>query len=307
MKPGAFFDLVEIRTKTASILPYLVGTLYAVYKFNKFDPVNAILMLVSLLCIDLATTALNNLLENMTEHSVFRYAGRKYSKASTKRLISSLVIIAVITGGYLGSRTGPITWTIGILAFFIGVTYSMGPLPIQRTPFAELISGLVMGFGIVFLACHIHLGGEPFQAFIFGDRFTLDINYKQLGAIFLLALPLMGAIANVMLANNISDMEADLKDRRYTLPVSIGKNDALFIFNLTYLATGAAIVLAVILNQLPLTALLMVFIYGLVMRNARHFSQAPNKKITFPLAVLNLNLIGLGLVLVLGSAIILKL
>lgn len=307
MKPQAFFDLVEIRTKTASILPYLVGTLYAVYKFNKLNTVNAILMLVSLLCIDLATTTLNNLLEAMTEHSVFHFAGRKYSKAQAKRLVSLLLLIAIITGAVLGTRTGPITWFIGTAAFFIGLTYSAGPLPIQRTPLGELLSGVVMGFGIVFLACNIHLGADSFQAFIFGDRFTLEINYKHLGAIFLVALPLMGAIANVMLANNIADMEADLKNKRYTLPVTVGRSDALFIFNLNYLATGAAIVLAVILKVLPLPALLMVFVYGLVLRNARRFSQAPGKNTTFRLAVINLNVIGLGMVLVIASAILMKL
>lgn len=307
MKPGAFFELVEVRTKTASLLPYLGGTLYAVYQFKAFDPLNAILMLVSLLCIDLATTTLNNLLETMTERSVFHYAGRKYSKASAMRLIFFLIVVAVLTGGYLGTRTGPITWFIGTISFGIGLTYSAGPLPIQRTPYGELLAGGVMGLGIFFLACFIHLGPDSFHAFTFGDRFTLDINYKHLGGIILVALPFMGAIANVMLANNIADLEADLKNRRYTLPVSIGKNDALFLFNLTYLATGASIILAVILKQLPLTGLLMVFIYGLVMRNARRFSETPNKKTTFPLALMNLNIIGVGLILIIGSAILLKL
>ena len=307
MKLRAFLELVEIRTKTASILPYLVGTLYAVYQFQEFNTVNAILMLVSLLCIDLAVTALNNLLENMTAHSMFVHAGRKYSKATAQLLIVILLILAIVTGGILGTRTGPITWFIGISAFFIGLTYSAGPLPIQRTPCGELISGAVMGFGIVFLAAHIQMGAEYFKAFLFGDQFTLDINLKQLSALFLLSLPLIGAVSNVMLANNISDMEADFKKRRFTLPVTIGLSDSLFIFSLNYIVTGVSIILAVVLKVLPLTALLMVFVYGLVMRNARRFSSAPDKKKTFPLAVMNLNLIGAGLVLVIGSAILMKL
>lgn len=307
MKAGAFIELVELRTKTASILPFLGGTLFAVYQFKTFDLVNGILMLVSLLCIDLATTTLNNLLENITERSVFHYAGRKYSKASAIRLVMVLLFCAILTGGYLGTRTGPITWFIGILSFGIGLTYSAGPLPIQRTPYGELLAGGVMGLGIFFLACFIHLGPDSFQAFTFGDRFTLDFNYKHLGSILLVALPFMGAIANVMLANNISDLDDDLKKRRYTLPVSIGKNDALFLFNLIYLATGGTVLLAVIAKQLPLTGLLMVFVYGLVMRNARRFSVKPNKKTTFPLALMNLNLIGGGLILIIGTAILFKL
>lgn len=41
MRPDAFFELVEIRTKSASVLPWLAGTLYAAWRFRQFDPLNA--------------------------------------------------------------------------------------------------------------------------------------------------------------------------------------------------------------------------------------------------------------------------
>ncbi len=40
----SFLKLVEIQTKVASIIPYLVGTVFALYKFDNFNMKNAILL-----------------------------------------------------------------------------------------------------------------------------------------------------------------------------------------------------------------------------------------------------------------------
>lgn len=307
MTPRAFFKLVEIRTKAASLLPYVAGTLYAVYRFDAFNSLHAVLMLVSLLSIDLATTALNNYKEGVTQHSVLHFHGTKYSKSSVRRLMIFLLLVGALSGGYLAALTGPVVWGIGVLAFLTGIAYSAGPLPIQRTPFGEIFSGIAMGFGIFFLACFIHLEGDAFQVYTFGRRLMINISLDHLGALLVLGFPFAAAIANVMLANNISDMAEDFASGRYTLPVIIGRTRALLLFNLLYVAAFLAVILAAVLKQLPLTALLMVFPFALVMVYARRFSMAPDKEKTFPLAVRSLNLIGGGLILVIGSGILLKL
>ncbi|WFF72727.1 UbiA family prenyltransferase [Proteiniclasticum sp. QWL-01] len=304
MKAAEFFHLVEIRTKTASLLPYLVGTLYALTQYERFDRLNALLMLVSLVCIDLSATILNHLSEVRTPYSVFRLDHMKYSKSGVKFLLAALLAAAVVCGGWLAWRTGPIVWFWGVVSFAAAILYSAGPLPIQRTPLGEAVSAFFMGFVIVFLACHIHLGGEPFRAYVFGTRFTLELDLERLGEILLVSLPLVTAIGNVMLANNISDLAKDLSERRYTLPVLIGRSDALVLFNLSYLAGALAILTAVLVRALPAQALFIAPVYGLVFRRARRFSAAPDKTTTFPLAVHNLNLIGAGLILVLISRLV---
>ena len=54
------FKLVEIQTKVASMIPFLFGTLYALFRFQQFDGYHFALMLASLLSFDMATTAINN-------------------------------------------------------------------------------------------------------------------------------------------------------------------------------------------------------------------------------------------------------
>jgi 1,4-dihydroxy-2-naphthoate octaprenyltransferase len=55
--------LVEIQTKVASMVPFALGTVWTLYRYGEFNFLNFLLMLVSLLCFDMATTAINNYMD----------------------------------------------------------------------------------------------------------------------------------------------------------------------------------------------------------------------------------------------------
>lgn len=40
MRLGSFLKLVEIKTKIASMVPFMLGTIYAIYRFNAFNVKN---------------------------------------------------------------------------------------------------------------------------------------------------------------------------------------------------------------------------------------------------------------------------
>ena len=77
----SFLKLVEIKTKAASMTPFLLGTVFVLYRYQKFNWVNFLLMLVSLLCFDMATTAINNYLD---------YKKQEKPKVSAMRSITPL-------------------------------------------------------------------------------------------------------------------------------------------------------------------------------------------------------------------------
>jgi 1,4-dihydroxy-2-naphthoate octaprenyltransferase len=104
-----------------------------------------------------------------------------------------------------------------------------------------------------------------------------------------------------MLANNLCDMEADYKIGRYTLPIVIGREQGLILFNVSYILGATAIGLGILLKVLPLRGILMFLVFIPVFKNARRFSRQPDKIKTFPFVVWNLNLIGLALVATLLS------
>lgn len=62
-------------------------------------------------------------------------------------------------------------------------------------------------------------------------------------------------ISNIMLANNICDMEDDLENKRYTLPIYIGKERELQVYKITYYIGVVSIVIGVATKLLPVVSL----------------------------------------------------
>ena len=59
----SFFQFIEIKTKLASMIPFIIGTLYSLYRYKSFNLKNFIIMGISLLTFDMATTAINNYID----------------------------------------------------------------------------------------------------------------------------------------------------------------------------------------------------------------------------------------------------
>jgi 1,4-dihydroxy-2-naphthoate octaprenyltransferase len=292
----SFLKLVEIQTKVASVIPMAVGTLYAIYRFDSFNVRNFIILFIAVICFDMVTTAINNYYDYKKAVKKYGYGYESHNaivryklKESTVRFtIFSLLAIATVFGIMLFLYTSPVILLLGALSFAVGILYSFGPVPISRTPFGEIFSGLFMGFIIVFIAVFAHgydlgivtLGLE-------GSMLNLDINLKEVLYICLLSVPTVNGIANIMLANNICDIEDDIENKRYTLPIYIGKERALKVFKWLYYSSYAALVLLLVMGVTPAAAALTLFTILPVSRNIKSFYQKQTKKDTFVLAVKN--------------------
>jgi len=166
---GNFLKLVEIQTKLASIIPFLLGTLFSIYRYKDFNPINFIIMFISLLAFDMATTAINNYYDYKKAIDCHKNDYKKKSNIigsanlnlfHVKGIIVLLITIAVIFGVILTINTNVVVLLIGILSFTVGVLYTFGPIPLSRMPLGEIFSGFFMGFIIMFLAIYIHIFDE---------------------------------------------------------------------------------------------------------------------------------------------------
>ncbi|MGE5633160.1 MAG: hypothetical protein ACM3TR_19000 [Caulobacteraceae bacterium] len=83
----SFLKLVEIQTKVASVIPFLLGTFYALYRFNRFNLSNFIIMFVSLICFDMATTAINNYIDYKKAHKIHGYNYESHNAIVSYRYI----------------------------------------------------------------------------------------------------------------------------------------------------------------------------------------------------------------------------
>jgi 1,4-dihydroxy-2-naphthoate octaprenyltransferase len=307
----SFLKLVEIRTKVASMIPFLIGTVYAIYRFDEFRLYPFILMFISLLFVDMAVTAINNYYDFKKARQTVGYGYEshnaivKYGLQEMTVIIAilTLLIIAITTGILLVIEAGILVLFLGAISFTLGILYSFGPVPISRLPLGELVSGFFMGFVLIFVSVYIHVQQQDIVRMVFSDGFTqlsLVVDVVEVLYIFLLSIPVILGIANIMLSNNICDMEEDQENRRYTLPLFIGKNKALLVYELLYYIAYLDILFLLVLqvHYVIVGFLLLTFIP--INRNIRRFRRVQSKEHTFALAVQNFIILSLALLAALG-------
>jgi len=296
LKEHWFVKLVELPTKVASVFPFLTGTCYAVYRFKELNMVNLLLMFGAMICLDMATTTLNNYMDyklaikthgfNYEHHNAIV---KFHLKESTIRwVLGILVSIAIVLGLILYTRTDLVILLLGMVSFFFAAMYTWGPFPISRTPLGELISGTVMGGIITFISVYIHVFDQGLIAFTWvSGRLSIHLQIFELIGILIVALPMITGISNIMLANNTCDMEDDFENRRFTLPLVMGKRNALRLFAGLYILGYFAILIGVLIGWLPLTCLVVLVTMFPVRKNVQRFFAVQTKKETFITSVEN--------------------
>ncbi|HHW22878.1 MAG TPA: 1,4-dihydroxy-2-naphthoate polyprenyltransferase [Clostridiaceae bacterium] len=316
MHVKSFLKLVEIQTKIASVTPFAFGILYTVYRYGTLNVLTVLFFFISMLCFDMFTTALNNYKDYKRAIKREGYNYEVHNAIGQYKLKESTVLITIITLFIIASIFGILTFlrsdiwllVLGMLCFAVGILYSAGPLPISRTPFGEVFSGLFMGFFIPFLVVHASIYDQyPITLALTEERVVFTLDWTLVLPIFLSSLPAVFCIANIMLANNICDVEDDFTNRRYTLPIQIGREKALILFAAIYALTYLDIISCVVLGYLPVISLLALLPAVKVYSNVRAFFKLQTKKDTFALSVMNLMLIMFPIILSLLIAVIIKL
>lgn len=292
----AFLKLVEIRTKVASMFPLLLGTLMAYHALQRVDGINLLLMFISLLCIDLTTTGLNHYFDYKRAYLKTGYHYEAHNPVSSGefspgKALSLLVLLAgvgILAGLGLVYRTDLVVLLFGALAFAVGIGYSTGPLPLSRTILGELFSGLFMGGLIPFLAFYIHLPVNYLGSFdIAGGTIQIAFNYYKIAPLILASLPMVLFIGNIMLANNICDAEEDIVNKRYTLPISIGRINSLRLYQLNVIVAYTIVIGSVLVKIMPTGYLMTLIAVPMLYKQTKMFVSNPKKSVTFKLSVKN--------------------
>lgn len=239
MSVKSFFELVEIRTKVASFLPFVMGILFSITYFNEVHWGYTLLFFIAMLVFDMTTTAINNYMDfQKAKVDEYKYQqnviGREdLSPTLVRNLILGMLGFTLLLGLFLSWKTGWLLLIMGFIVCFIGVFYTFGPIPLSRMPLGEIFSGVTMGLGI--FAITIYLNTLKQKVFFLtldfkAGTFLLSGNFWAVLAIVWASLPLIFTIANIMLANNLRDLETDIKNHRYTLVYYIGRKTGTYLF-----------------------------------------------------------------------------
>lgn len=268
MSLKVFLEIVEIKTKIASVFPFLVGALFSATFYHSFHFGYTLLFFIAMLIFDMTTTAINNYMDFEKAHSqTYKFnenvIGREnVSPKLVRQMIVGMILTAALLGFILAYQTGWLLLVLGLVCYFIGIFYTYGPVPLSRMPLGEIFSGVTMGLGITAMVVYINTMSSNVMYLnvdFASGKFSFDGNFWLIAALVLAAIPLICTIANIMLANNLRDLETDIKNHRYTLVYYIGREHGIHLFSYLMYASYVAILVGVLL-QVFSWPLLLVFL-----------------------------------------------
>ena len=148
---------------------------------------------------------------------------------------STTLVIATIIGVYLAFKVSLLIFLVGIPGILLIALYTQY---ITRSPFLCLIApGL--GFGPLFIVgIYIVLTG--------------GISASSISASIIPGL----LVSNLLLVNQFPDVEADERFKRKVLPVVFGRKTGAHVFTVLLILTYLSGLVAVLIDVLPVTALL---------------------------------------------------
>lgn len=260
MSLSVFLELVEIKAKTASVAPFLLGMCFSAYYFNHLNWTISLVFFVAMFLFNMVVDMLDNY--NDYYHADSKDYQQNTNIIGRENISPNLVLwlmigfsaLSALMGLWLVVKAGlPVLW-MGIFCFAIGFLYSSGPYPISNLPLGELFSGFTMGFMIVLLSVYLN----TYQIFIW--------NFDTIGKIFLVALADELWISNLMLANNLCDAQEDENNHRKTIIHFIGKKAGLVFFSLKNILAFLIIILLPFLGLAPKFVWLTIIIVPFVWR-----------------------------------------
>ncbi|MDO4680490.1 MAG: UbiA family prenyltransferase [Aerococcus sp.] len=233
---AVFLEFIELRTKIASFFPMMLGFFWTIYHYHELNLGNAILFFVAGTIFDMCVTAINNTMDyhkalDDTYRSDENVIGREnLNFKQMVKIVLGLFMTAFILSLILVWRTDLMLLVLGGIMYVIGISYTFGPFPISRTPFGEFFSSMTMGFGIFYTAVFVTRYPTLLSSQLSMERLVIQFDWLETLKLFIMALPEVILIANIMLANNTRDLDTDIKNERYTLVYYIGRSNALLMY-----------------------------------------------------------------------------
>lgn len=276
MSVPVFLELVEMKAKTASVFPFIIGMCFSAFYLHQVNWGLAIIFFVAMFLFNMAVDIMDNY--NDYHHAVDTVNYKKKTNIIGREnlnpnLILALLLtfsaIAALLGIYLVYRTGWPLLLMGVFCFLIGIFYSSGPHPLSGLPLGEFFSGFTMGFMIILISVYVN----SYQIFAW--------NWSTLWRLVIIALPDQLWISNLMLANNLCDMQEDENNHRHTIIHYIGIKNGLRAYCTKNVVAFVMIIISPFLGIAPWTVLLTLLIIPFVYQQTKQLVHKQVKNQTF--------------------------
>ncbi|MBU3827994.1 MAG: prenyltransferase [Candidatus Lactobacillus pullistercoris] len=275
MTLSVFLELIEIKAKTASVIPFLLGMCFSTYYYHQVNWLLAFVFFIAMFLFNMVVDMFDNYCDyyhadSKSYQEKTNIIGREnISPKLVLALIIAFSLVSALLGLWLVKEAGLPVLYMGIFCFAIGYLYSFGPHPISSLPLGELASGFTMGFMIALLSVYLN----SYQVF--------EWNWATIGQIFLVALADELWISNLMLTNNLCDAQEDEDNHRTTIIHFIGKKVGLIALSVKNILAFIIIWLLPFLGLAPKTVWLTVIIVPFVYKQNKIIIHKQVKTQTF--------------------------
>lgn len=277
-----FLRYVEIKTKITSVFSFLLALAYLYVSDYGIDPLKTVVFFLGMFCFDLTATAVNNYYDTKKNHQTLQF-----SRRTAMAILLTLFVVSVLLGLWLVYLSDPVVLLLGVLCFFFGIIYSYGPVPISHGPYGEICSGFFYGVLIPAILLYINIPeSQLFSYTLDGWKVSMVLDIQTVIGLGMLSVVPFCLTANIMLANNICDLEQDVKVNRYTLPFYLGKN-ALWLFAALYYIAYLSVIAMVVAGFIPPLSLLLLVTLIPVQKNINLFFKKQKKEETFIVSIKN--------------------
>ncbi|GAB2024771.1 prenyltransferase [Lactovum odontotermitis] len=271
-----FSELIELKAKTASIFPFLLGFAYSLYHYQRVNPIPLAIYFIAMFLFNCFVDIWDNYCDYHKAVDTADYQkntniiGRENLPIKLiQGLLAFFFFTSLILGLIVAALTGWPVFVLGLICYAVGVFYAGGPKPLSSLPVGEPLSGLTMGY-LIFLIC------------VYINSYTVfSWNAATLLQTLLIALPNVLLIANLMLANNTCDLAEDQSNHRFTIVHYIGRENAVRWWATAIALSFLAIAAAVLLKILSPVMLLIFVILPLIISFAKPYLKKQVKRETF--------------------------
>ena len=218
-----WWRLVRPHTLTASLVPVLVGSIWAFSCTRTLHIGLFLAMLIASCAIQIATNLFNEYYDYVrgldTKDSVGIGGTIVHDGASPKFVLNlalGLYGLAALLGIYICYNSSWYLLLIGAFCMLIGYLYTGGPFPISASPFGELFAGGFLGTGVICISYFIQTGSVTWH--------TVAIS-----------VPVMVLIGLILTGNNIRDRVGDAANGRRTLVILLGHKRSVQFLNIMFI------------------------------------------------------------------------
>lgn len=197
-------------TLTASLVPVLVGSMYAFSCTRTLHIGLFLAMLIASCSIQVATNLFNEYYDYVrgldTKDSV-GIGGTIVHDGASPKFVMGLALgfygLAAVLGIYICANSSWYLLLIGAFCMLVGYLYTGGPFPISSSPFGEVFAGGFLGTGVICISFYIQTGTLTWHAAA-------------------ISLPIAVLIGLILTGNNIRDRVGDAANGRHTLVILLG-------------------------------------------------------------------------------------